>query len=86
MATSAERFRALRVARAAVEKCPRSKAHVDQHGSDSTYQSAYDAMKASLIAYEDNPTDANADTLWSDVDTWNAEKDYEWCNRNDPLN
>jgi hypothetical protein len=35
---------------------------------------------------EDAPTEANADTLWSDVDTWNAEKDYEWCNRNDPLN
>ena len=86
MATSAERFRALRVARTAVEHCPISQAHIDQYGSDSTYASAFDAMKSSLITYEDDPTDANADTLKSDVDSWNSAKDYEWCDRTAALN
>ncbi|WP_251931747.1 hypothetical protein [Salinibacter ruber] len=84
MATSAERFRKLRIARMAVEKCPISQAHIDQYGSDSTYASAYDAMKSSLDTYEDNPTDANADTLASDVDSWTSAKGYDWSNRTQP--
>jgi hypothetical protein len=78
MATTDERLRARRTAETAVEQCPQSQAHLDQYGSDSTYATAYDNMVSSLSDYQEDPTDANADALKSDVDSWASAKNYEW--------